>query len=62
MLKPSEQQIQLIGKVAVVTVRVHLVGSYAGITSDNDFRFTRVWSLDSSDIWQIVAAHSSIVT
>lgn len=62
VLTPSEQYIQLRGNIAIVTVRVHLVGSYAGIASDHDFRFTRVWTLSSMDTWQIVAAHSSIVT
>ena len=62
ILMPSEQHIQLLGNVALVTVRVHLVGSYAGVTSNCDFRFTRVWTLSSNDTWQIVAAHSSAVT
>lgn len=62
VLTPSEQYIQLRGNIAIVTVRVHLVGSYAGIASAHDFRFTRVWTLSSMGTWQIVAAHSSIVT
>ena len=61
-LIPSEQYIQLLGNVALVTVRVHLVGSYAGVISNCDFRFTRVWTLSSHDTWQIVAVHSSAVT
>lgn len=62
VLTPSEQRIQLIENVAIVTVRVHLVGSYAGIASNNDFRFTRIWTLSSSGNWHIIAAHSSVVT
>ncbi|NJK57387.1 MAG: nuclear transport factor 2 family protein [Pleurocapsa sp. SU_5_0] len=61
VLTPFEQHIQLVADVAIVTVRVHLVGRYAGITSDCDFRFTRVWTLSSSGTWQIIVAHSSIV-
>jgi ketosteroid isomerase-like protein len=61
VLIPFEQHIQLIKDVAIVTVRVHLAGSYAGIASDRDFRFTRVWTLSSSGTWQIVVAHSSMV-
>jgi ketosteroid isomerase-like protein len=61
-ITPSEQQIKLINNVAIVTVKVHLIGSYANIKSDCDFRFTRVWTLSSHDTWQIVVAHSSIVT
>ncbi|MGL5834635.1 MAG: nuclear transport factor 2 family protein [Waterburya sp.] len=62
VLTPSEQHIQLRGNMAIVTVRVHLVGNYAGIASDHDFRFTRVWTLSTIGTWQIVAAHSSVVT
>ncbi len=58
----SEQKIQIIGNnVAIVTVRVHLISTYAEISSDNNFRFTRIWSLSSSGTWHIVAAHSSLV-
>jgi ketosteroid isomerase-like protein len=62
VLTPFEQHIQLIKDVAIVTVRVHLAGSYAGITSEGDFRFTRVWTLSSNGAWQIIVAHSSVVT
>ena len=61
VLTSFEQHIQLIDSVAIVTVRVHLAGSYAGITSEHDFRFTRVWTLSSGGTWQIVVAHSSVV-
>lgn len=60
-ITPSEQQIKLIDNVAIVTVKVHLIGSYAGIKSDCDFRFTRIWTLSSSGTWQIIVAHSSVV-
>ena len=61
VLTPSDHHIQVIGNVAIVAVKVHLVGSYAGVTSDNIFRFTRVWTLSSQDTWHIVAAHSIVV-
>jgi len=61
VLMPSEQHIQLIGEVAIVSVRVHLVGSYAGTRSEANFRFTRIWALASKDTWHIVAAHSSVI-
>ncbi|MEO0455395.1 MAG: nuclear transport factor 2 family protein [Cyanobacteria bacterium P01_A01_bin.114] len=61
-LTPSEQRIQFSGEVAIVSVRVHLVGSYAGKPSDSDFRFTRIWSRSSDGAWQVVVAHSSLVT
>ena len=61
VLTPSERHIQLIGNIAIVTVKVHLIGSYASVASDNIFRFTRVWTLSSHGTWHIVAAHSSVV-
>ncbi|WP_019505086.1 nuclear transport factor 2 family protein [Pleurocapsa sp. PCC 7319] len=60
-LTPSARRIQLIENVAIVNVRVHLIGSYESNGFDNDLRFTRIWNLSSSSIWQIVAAHSSLV-
>ena len=60
-LTSSERHIQLIGNVAIVTVKVHLIGSYDGSSFDNYLRFTRIWTLSSSNTWQIVAAHSSVV-
>ncbi len=59
----SEEQIRLIGdNVAIVSVRVHLSGRYAGARSEADFRFTRIWAPSSAGAWRVVAAHSSIVT
>ncbi len=61
VLTPSERHIQFRGNVAIVTVLVHLVGSYGGITSDSNFRFTRIWSISASGAWRIIVAHSSLV-
>ncbi len=61
VLTPTKQHIQLIGEVAIVSVQVYLAGSYAGTSSEADFRFTRIWALSSMGAWHIVAAHSSVV-
>ncbi len=61
VLTPSDRHIQLKGNVAIVSVKVHLIGSYDGAGFDNDLRFTRVWNLASNQNWQLVAAHSSLV-
>ena len=61
-LTPSEQYIQLNGDIAIVSVRMHLSGSYAGTASNGDFRFTRVWARSSNDTWHVIAAHSTMVT
>ena len=60
-LTTSEQTLRLYGDVAVVSVRVHLSGSFAGTPSDGDFRFTRVWARSDGGTWQVVAGHSSNV-
>ncbi len=61
-LKPSEQTIQLHGEVAIVLVRMQILGSYDGNPASGDLRFTRVWAASPSGAWQIVAAHIGIVT
>ena len=60
-LIPSEQHIQYSGEVAIVSVRMRLSGSYNGVESSGDFRFTRIWQRSSGGTWQVAAAHSSIV-
>lgn len=59
----SEQQIQMVGGVAIVTVKTHIVGSYAGNRSASDLRFSRVWvpAPSSTNALQVVAAHSCII-
>lgn len=61
-LKPSEQHIQIHGKVAIVSVRMQLSGSYNNKSTNGDFRFTRVWAISSSGTWHIIAAHISILS
>jgi ketosteroid isomerase-like protein len=61
LLAPSERRVRVIGDVAVVSVRVRLVGSYQGNASEADFRFTRVWVPAPAGGWHVVAAHSTIV-
>jgi hypothetical protein len=60
-LEPSEQQIQINGEVAIVSVRMQLSGSYNGSPANGDFRFTRVWATSSNRSWHIIAAHISVV-
>lgn len=60
-LTSSEQQIKIKGDIAIVSIKMHLSGSYNGVASDNNFRFTRFWTLNYNNIWQVIAAHSSIV-
>ncbi|MDH5407896.1 MAG: nuclear transport factor 2 family protein [Gammaproteobacteria bacterium] len=57
----SDQKIKVLQDSAVVTVQAHIIGSFNGETSENDFRFTRVWAKASDDHWQIVVGHSCLV-
>jgi ketosteroid isomerase-like protein len=60
-LRTFEQHLWVNGGVAVVSVRTHVSGTYAGNQADGDFRFTRVWALSSDSTWRVVAAHSTVV-
>lgn len=60
-LTPSERQIQLNEGFSVVSVKIHIVGSYAGEEIDQSFRFTRVWAISSAGTLQIVAGHVGVV-
>lgn len=57
----SEQHVMLLHEAAIVTVLAHIRGSFAGTISENDFRFTRVWTISSGGTWQVLAGHSSVV-
>ena len=56
-LEPSEQQIQIHREVAIVSVRMQILGSYNGSPANGDFRFTRVWTVSPRGAWHIIAAH-----
>ncbi|MFV1983845.1 MAG: nuclear transport factor 2 family protein [Thiohalomonadales bacterium] len=57
----TDQIIKIIEDIAIITVKAHIIGSFNEEKSENNFRFTRVWSKTSSDTWQIIAGHSSIM-
>lgn len=61
-LNPSERQIQIHGEVAIVSVRMQIVGTYNGNPANGDFRFTRVWAISGSGTYHIVAAHIGMVS
>lgn len=59
-LKLFEQQIKLVGEVAIVSVLAEILGKYKGSPANGNFRFTRVWT-DVSGTWQVVVGHSSML-
>lgn len=60
-LEPSEQQIKVLGEMAVVSVRMKLSGTHGGAAFEGDLRYTRIWRLEENDRWKIVAGHISAV-
>ena len=60
-MTPAEQRIQVVGDMAIATVKVSSTASYMGSELDGDFRFTRVWAKSSENSWHIIAAHCSAV-
>jgi hypothetical protein len=60
-ITPSERQIQLNEGCSVVSVKMHISGSYEGTEMDGDFRFTRVWAISSTGSLQIIAGHVGMV-
>jgi ketosteroid isomerase-like protein len=60
-LQASEMHIQAYGDTALVSVRMHVQGSFAGAMFTENFRYTRIWHLSSTQGWQVVAGHMSVV-
>lgn len=58
---PSDQCIQFNEGFSIVSVEMHLIGSYAGSAINDRIRYTRVWALSSAGSLQIVAGHASAV-
>jgi hypothetical protein len=58
-LTPSERQIQLNDGFTVVSVLMHIVGSYEGTPVEQNIRFTRIWAISTSNSIQIIAGHTS---
>lgn len=62
VLKSSEQKIVFLAdNAAIVSVRVQVVGEYAGKPAGGDFRFTRVWSRLPNNKWQVMVAHAGMI-
>jgi hypothetical protein len=61
-LELTDQRIRLLDNAAIVTVRAKIGGVFAGVAASGTFRFTRVWSPNTAGDWQVIAAHSTLVT
>lgn len=58
----EDQQIKLQQDTAVVFAKVTINGSYDGNPANGTFRFTRVWQNTEGNHWEVIAAHSSLIT
>ena len=47
--------------VVLVSAQTHIDGSFAGNSSQANFRFTRVWTRAPGSAWQVVAGHSCVM-
>ena len=60
-ITPSNRKIQLNDEFTVVSVLMHIVGSYDGTPVEQDLRFTRVWAVSTTGSIQIIAGHTSAI-
>ncbi len=58
-MEPSQQHIQLHPDFAVVSVLMHLIGTYEGVPVDQHIRYTRIWAIAPNRSFQIIAGHMS---
>jgi ketosteroid isomerase-like protein len=56
----SEPHIKVLGDTSIVTLKANIVGCFNGESSNTSLRFTRVWTRQPDNKWQVIAAHSSI--
>ncbi|MDJ0658047.1 MAG: nuclear transport factor 2 family protein [Crocosphaera sp.] len=54
--------IRLLNEVALVNTEAIIIGILNNQRSENKFRFSRIWSKKSNDLWQVVMAHSTLIT
>lgn len=58
----DNQQIALQKDTAIVFAKVTICGDYNGTPANGTFRFTRVWQMTDNHRWEVIAAHSSLVS
>ena len=60
-IEPSEMEIIVLDKAAYVSVKMRLAGIFNGTPFQDVIRFSRVWKLISSGIWQVIAGQATTV-
>lgn len=57
----SEQQIECFPHVAVVSVKLHIIGRFNQQISEADFRFTRLWQANDINDLVLIAGHACLI-
>ncbi len=60
-IEPSERKVLALGRVAYVSVRARLSGTFGGSPFCDDIRFSRVWQLSENNDWKVVAGQATVV-
>ncbi|MFN8573956.1 MAG: nuclear transport factor 2 family protein [Gemmatimonadaceae bacterium] len=61
-VRASEHRVQCRDQVAIVSVRLEIEGVFNGAPASGTFRFTRIWVPTAPGRWQVVAAHSTMIS
>ena len=59
-ISQSNQTVNLFENVAIVTVLSEIRGTFGEVRSTAKIQFTRVWQKKNSNVYKLIAAHSSL--
>ncbi len=57
----DDQQIRMQQDTAIVFAKVTICGDFDGQPANGTYRFTRIWQSKGDNLWQVIAAHSSVM-
>jgi len=58
----SDQRIRIVGNIGIVTVHARIAGKWGDVLSETPLRFTRIWRQAQHGHWELITAHSSLVS
>ena len=58
----TDQRIHVRDALAIANVRLEITGQFGGVPASKTFRFTRVWAPVLKGQWQVVVAHSTLIS
>jgi len=59
-IKSSDQKINLIGEIAIVSVTIKMKGKYFDFSLDGKYKILRVWKLFNTQ-WKVIAGSSNVL-